>query len=498
MYSYVLFDLDGTISDSGPGIINCTQYALKYFGIHEPDREKLTLFIGPPLRESFMKYYGFSPMQAQAAIEKYRERYSAVGKYENQMYPGIPELLAKLKNAGVHLAVASSKPEVFVEEILVHFGIRQYFEIVVGSQLNGPREKKEEVMEEVMRQLAARGAVSPQDVVLVGDRCYDVYGAKSAGAHSVGVTYGYAQPGELEQAGAEVIVHTVEELEQVLFGSIPRNLYERYRSMPAREDSAVKKAAKALGMCALAMGTYFLVNALVATVVVLAGLHLTGHRPVGAFSAEDFWLNMGNAAGILTGFLICLAVWYQHIRIRPGKKVDGLSLIPVVIASAALAMGLNGAITLVELYKYSPAFQEVAALQTETPVWLGILSFGILAPLGEELVFRGLVFGQLRKVGPAWMAIIFSALAFGIFHGNLVQGVYATLLGCLFAGVYELYGTHLVPVLMHGVANLFVYLLLDCTEFGAVFVTPLPCIFMLAAGIIALVLMISWQKNTDK
>ena len=131
-------------------------------------------------------------------------------------------------------------------------------------------------------------------------------------------------------------------------------------------------------------------------------------------------------------------------------------------------------------------------------MWLGIISFGILAPLGEELIFRGLVYGSLKKAMPVPAAIVLSGFLFGLFHGNLVQGVYATLLGCVFALSYELYGTLLIPILMHGVANLFVYLLLDCTEFGAAFVMPLPCIFMLAVGVICLILMVRWQRNANR
>ena len=250
-------------------------------------------------------------------------------------------------------------------------------------------------------------------------------------------------------------------------------------------------------MSALAIGMYFLVNMFAATVAVVAGLNFTNFQPVDGFSAEDFWLNVGNALGILAAFTACFGVWHRTVQIRPVRQIEPLSLVPMAILSASMAMGLNGAISLVELYKYSPAFQEVAKLQTETPLWLGIVSFGILAPLGEELVFRGLVYGILKKAFPVSVSILFSGLLFGLFHGNLVQGVYATLLGWIFAWAYELYGTIIVPMVMHSIANLFVYLLLDCTEFGAVFVTPIPCIFMLAVGAISLVLVVRWQKSAE-
>ena len=134
MFSCILFDLDGTISDPKQGICGCVQYALRSFGIEEPELDRLEPFIGPPLAESFMKYYNFTAEQAQEAVEKYRERFSVTGKYENVLYPGMGALLHDLKASGATLAIASSKPTVYVEDILVHFGIREYFDIVVGKR----------------------------------------------------------------------------------------------------------------------------------------------------------------------------------------------------------------------------------------------------------------------------------------------------------------------------------------------------------------------------
>ena len=202
MFSCILFDLDGTISDPKQGICGCVQYALRSFGIEEPELDRLEPFIGPPLAESFMKYYNFTAEQAQEAVEKYRERFSVTGKYENVLYPGMGALLHDLKASGATLAIASSKPTVYVEDILVHFGIREYFDIVVGSELDGRRVHKEEVVAEVLSQLAARGESDPDKMVMIGDRSFDVEGAKAIGAHCIAVSYGYAQPGELENAGA--------------------------------------------------------------------------------------------------------------------------------------------------------------------------------------------------------------------------------------------------------------------------------------------------------
>lgn len=544
MFSYILFDLDGTISDPKQGICGCVQYALKSFGIDEPDLDRLEPFIGPPLRGSFMKYYGFTEEQAEEAVAKYRERFSVTGKYENMLYPGIAPLLHDLVQAGAKLAVASSKPTVYVEDILVHFGIRQYFDFVVGSELDGTRDRKEEVVAEVLRQLEQSCGAKPYEVVMVGDRCFDIEGAKAAGTHSIAVAYGYAQPGELEQAGAEIIVRDVEGLRQVLMGGRGENGRQnartgeggwqnagqippvgsssRYRgnagsgrqAYAGRETSAgqsgnaaggmriSKKAAefwKAVGVSALAMGTYYLVSVGISAGVLLTALAMSPVLEMfGISTGEDaynLWMNLANALATAGAFAACFGIWHRQMSFKAQKSIDGLSLIPMAILAAASAVGMNGLLNLIELYRFSPTFQEISEIQFDTPVWLGILSYGILAPLGEEVVFRGVVYGQLRKVMKAPFAIVLSGLAFGLFHGNLVQAVYATVIGILLALVYELYGTLIAPMVFHGIANLFVYIMLDLTSFGGAFLTPAACAVFLVLSAVSVILMVQLQKK---
>lgn len=234
MFQYILFDLDGTLTDPKLGITTCVQYALKSFGIEEENLDKLEPFIGPPLIESFKQFYGFSVEQAVRAQEKYRERFAVVGWQENELYPGIDTMLKNLSERGIKLAVASSKPEVFVEKILVHFGIREYFTAAVGSELDGRRINKDEVVLEALRRLgvitqdAAEGYLkegkvlgdgSPnKGVAMVGDRKFDVEGAKAMNLVSVAVAYGYAQGEELQLAQPDYIADTVEELLKILLG----------------------------------------------------------------------------------------------------------------------------------------------------------------------------------------------------------------------------------------------------------------------------------------
>ena len=219
MYQYLLFDLDGTLTDSAEGITKCVQYALEKLGIIETDTEKLKVFVGPPLQESFQQVYGFDEETTKQAIVYYRERFKPIGMFENSVYEGIPEMLKKMKAEGKINLIASSKPETFVKTILEHFDIAKYFDIIVGASMDNSRNTKEAVIEEALSQLKSTdqyGQYSDDKCVMVGDRKYDINGAKFFGLRSIGVSYGFAPEGELQEAGADVVVDTVEELTQVL------------------------------------------------------------------------------------------------------------------------------------------------------------------------------------------------------------------------------------------------------------------------------------------
>ena len=216
MYRYILFDLDGTLSDPKVGICTSFQYALSKLGIDEPDIDKLEPVIGPPLKESFANMYNLGEEEIQQGITYYRERYSDVGKFENEIYPGIPELLRDLKKKDRVVAVSSSKPTVYVEEILEHFGIREYFDYVVGALLDGTRDKKEDIINETIRQMFDGAEPDYDEIVMVGDRKYDIEAAINVGISNIGVTYGYGSREELEEAGATKIVNTVEGLRSLL------------------------------------------------------------------------------------------------------------------------------------------------------------------------------------------------------------------------------------------------------------------------------------------
>lgn len=212
--NYILFDLDGTLTDSSEGITNAVVYALEHYGIHE-NKKNLRKFIGPPLRDSFQEYYGFSPQKAAEAVEKYREYYNAGGMFENQVYPGIPRLLNRLNGAGKTLIVATSKPEGLARKILEHFELASCFYDIQGADLEGDREKKEDVIRYVLEK---HGVTDTEDVVMVGDRRHDVEGAAAFGIPCIGVLYGFGSREELERAEARWIAEDVGELEKLLLG----------------------------------------------------------------------------------------------------------------------------------------------------------------------------------------------------------------------------------------------------------------------------------------
>ena len=211
-YDVILFDLDGTLTNSDLGITTCVQHALRHFGIEVEDRRTLRHFIGPPLLDSFMKHYNMSKEQAEEAVVKYRERFSTVGLFENEVYPGIDSLLEKLKQEGKLLATASSKPENFVLQILEHFGLDGYFDEIAGAELStSGRNSKEAVLRYVLDRL---GVEDLSTAVLVGDTKFDVQGAKSLGIDCIGVTYGFGTAAELK--GCVAVANSVAELEKIL------------------------------------------------------------------------------------------------------------------------------------------------------------------------------------------------------------------------------------------------------------------------------------------
>jgi len=209
MYKYILFDLDGTLTNPEIGITNCVKYALEKFNIKVEDRKELHPFIGPPLTYSFETYYGFSKEDSELAVKYYRERFSVKGLYENEVYNGVDNLLQQLKESGKILVLATSKPEEYAIKILEYFDLYKYFDFVAGATMNGSRGEKADV---IRYAIEISGIENKSEAIMVGDRNYDILGAKENGLDSIGVLFGFGDYEELSKAGANCIAETVEDI----------------------------------------------------------------------------------------------------------------------------------------------------------------------------------------------------------------------------------------------------------------------------------------------
>lgn len=464
MKKYLLFDLDGTLTDPKEGICTCVQYALSAFGIEEPDLDKLEPFIGPPLKDSFMEYYHFTGEQAEAAIEKYRERFADVGLFENEMYPGIPRMLRTLSARGMVLAVASSKPTVYVQRILEHFKIARYFKVVVGSELDGRRVNKDEVVREALRRLFGDKPVDLEQVYMIGDRCFDVEGARRAGIESVGVAYGYGSMEELKEAKADYIVRSVEELQAFLLRGTD----------DIQQKTGFQKIWRLLFPCLL----FFLVRNMAFSLaqmlfLLLAGSGLGADLLVVYGESGEPEAFTGNAVAIMSalGAAACAVAVYraaarealartaEDMRLLHLTREPKISYVLFAVAAAGLAIGLNLLAELAGATGHSDVYRAVAESQYSAALAVGLVCYGILNPVAEELLFRGVLYGNLRRMIRLIPAAGISAALFGFYHGNMVQGIYAFVMGCFIAYAYEYFGDFKAAVGVHMGVNLLVYVL---------------------------------------
>lgn len=463
MKSYLLFDLDGTLTDPKVGICTCVQYALKSFGIEEPDLDKLEPFIGPPLKDSFMQFYDMRSEEAEAAIEKYRERFSETGLFENELYMGIPQMLAELKSVGVKLAVASSKPTVYVKRILEHFGIAKYFDAVVGSELDGTRVNKDEVVQEALRQLFGEQPVDKGKVYMIGDRHFDVEGAHALGIESVGVTYGYGSMEELKAAKSEYIVRSVDELHKFLLRGVdevikPKGLQRIWGFM-----------FPFLMFCLVRNAAIQLFNLVMITVgqMVKGGSFFFIHNAEGVLEGLTGNVStIGSALGFIAGavFVYNTAVVaingaWEDMKLLHLKEEPKKHYVLLAMATVGAVLGVNIFLELMGMTDKSAAYQQVVTDQYSAALPVGLICYGLITPIAEELLFRGIVYNKLKKIMKLTPAVVVSAALFGLYHGNDVQGIYAFIIGALMAYMYEYFADFRMPVFMHIGANVMAYLL---------------------------------------
>lgn len=417
MKEYLLFDLDGTLTDPKVGITTCVQYALKAFGIEEPNLDKLEPFIGPPLKDSFMESYNMTDEQASVAVEKYRERFKDIGLFENEVYIGIPEMLKKLQKKGMHLAVASSKPTVYVERILEHFGMKQYFEVIVGSELDGRRVNKDEVVSEALRQLFGEKAVEHDKVYMIGDRKFDVEGARAQGVESVGVSYGYGSLAELQEAGADYIVESPGELSYFLM--------REFREVEPRGFGQV---------------TLPVLGALVLYVAAML------------FAKNIIWF-------ILLGVVLfpwvrsCTERAKYDMYVAHVKRDLPVTYVLAIFGALTLMLGIDMLVVFTDISgKVAPGLSGQALLKTGS-LWSMLLVIGVLIPVIEEFVFRGIVYNVLKFRMKLPLAMLVTALIYTLLQGGRDRSPYLLALGFLFAYAYEYFGTFAMPVILHVVSS---------------------------------------------
>ncbi|MFD0676840.1 MULTISPECIES: HAD hydrolase-like protein [unclassified Paenibacillus] len=212
-FDLVLFDLDGTLTDSSEGIANGIQYALSKFGMREESKERLIQWIGPPLLDTFRTYYRFDEQKARQAEMYYRDYYTRKGMYENTVFTGIPQMLDELQQAGTQMLVATSKSAPIAKSILQHFRLRSFFKMVAGSDLDGTRASKSEIIDFALKQFTTGES---RKVVMVGDRKHDIVAAHDNGIKSAAVSYGYGTLQELEKVQPTYFVHSVSQLRALL------------------------------------------------------------------------------------------------------------------------------------------------------------------------------------------------------------------------------------------------------------------------------------------
>ena len=503
MKKYFLFDLDGTLTDPKEGITTCVQYALHSLGIEEPDLDRLESFIGPPLKDSFMEFYGMDEEQAQAAVKKYRERFNDKGLYENEIYPGIAPMLQMLSEKGFRLAVASSKPTVFVEKILEHFGIRQYFKVVVGSELDGSRTSKDQVVMEALRQLFGAKPILYHEVYMIGDRRFDVEGARAMKGESVGVTYGYGGMEELREAHAGYIVESVEELREFLLRELcevrPKGFMGTLGPMlfPFLLFLMIRQAAS--------YGAMWL--AVTVEPMVPQGLWQWLYYREAATGELGYTGNLGAVMSALSYGVAGLAMLPSARPVlREAKKRMALShlrrerprnYIIALLVSCCAVLGLNLLFDLTGIIDNSAAYQAVAAGQLSASLAVGLICYGIISPLAEELVFRGIVYNELKRSYRLPLAMLISALLFGLYHMNPVQGGYGFIMGLLLAYLYEYFGSFLWPVLVHMLANSLAYILSN-TSLSTTVIRSWPAAIVCAAVTIVGIKLLDFDKKKLK
>lgn len=456
MWKTVLFDLDGTLTDSAEGITKCVQHALVSMGYETPELDDLHCFVGPPLKEMFMEYTGMNSEDGDRAVTLYRERYVPTGIYENHLYPRIIKMLELFQKEGIIMGVASSKPEIYVKQILNHFGIDDYFKVIVGSELDGERVHKKDVLEEAIRRLKMES--HRDQIVLVGDTKYDVEGAREAGIQCIGVTYGYGDQDELEASNPIYLAESVSDVAECVMSQ---------HAKPKKETS-IYKIWRILYPILLHIGMSSVIAYGAMFIMMAVQMIQTGSLDIGIVANGLFQLNSVLTA-VSCGVLIPITYWFyrkdewkrkdygRRNRIMVSDKFGWKQILLVTLFFILYSVLVNQLIMWSGLHLLFPYYsEEVAVSLFNTSILLAVyLAVALLAPISEELIYRGLIYRRLRDYLDVKWAMVMSALIFGLIHGNMVQFVFAFLIGLALAAVYERYKTIWAPIAAHMAVNLF-------------------------------------------
>ena len=474
MWNTVLFDLDGTLTDSGEGITKSVQYALeKEFGMQVPLSD-LRCFVGPPLKEQFMSFAGVSEEEAVRAVERYRERYRPKGIYENYLYDGIKSVLRQLHEEHFTLALTSSKPTMFCRQILRMFNIDEYFTAVVGSDMDGGRTDKHELIEETIRVLGMEEL--RDEIVMVGDRKYDCIGAAAAGIDCIGVTYGFGSRDELEAEWPACIVDSPIELRNVLIGQARSGMNgtggssfggqkstdsTRFSLRPSvmPEDGGIFRC---IFTCVVPVALAFIISGIL-YMIIIWGMQI--FLPQIEFDNTLLVVLTGIVDFILIPFFYFMYRRDEIKRMTYGRTERILHLnafgTAAVLIVALFSIGFADTIQVpLGVLIHDEAGAEInASLFQNVSLIIQFISLCAIGPACEELIFRGLVYRRVRDLLGVWWAVLLSAVCFGVYHQNLTQGVFAFFFGIVLATVYEHYGTIWAAIAAHAANNLYAVIL---------------------------------------
>ena len=438
-----LFDFDGTIADTQPGVANSLRYAFETLGYACPPYEMMRVFLGPPLSEPMRELMHMPEEDIQKAIALFREPYNAGQKFNCSVIPGMFEVLHALKSAGHTVAIVSAKPEPFVMEITEHLGIRGMFDLIAGANME---EKDDGKKENIVRAMQICGYTNrPQEVVMIGDRRYDIEAARQCGIRSIGVLFGFGSRDELEMAGADTLAETPQSLAQMLL-----------RMGTQKPVSKGKKFWEIIYPVLIFLGSSLLVSFIGGAILGFIKVAIEGQGLSEVVqSVSSSALVMTLFSSILVILVLTLIRHYDDRRFgveasrwNPGKILLGAALAAVFAILGNILLGLS------HLNELFPGYENLTeiAFKNQNPIILALTTV-FLGPIAEELTFRGLTQRRAVKYTNPVIGILIASVLFGAVHMNMVQFIYATPLGILLGFLYYKSNNLLVPILGHVLAN---------------------------------------------